>query len=127
MVTVKTMNKLPMCQDGCISTLCCQRWVHLAAKVKNMTHAYTLHIQTHHTKYTHALHAHTPHQMHTLHIYVFTNPHKTIEHLMYSSTIRNLTLNIIGYIMQVSCTPLSQTLLIINSCNDPVQHLIILE
>ena len=44
-----------MCQDGCISTLYRQRWVHLEAKVKNMTH-----IQTH--AHTYYIDEHTPHK-----------------------------------------------------------------
>ena len=38
---IEIMVTWRMCQDGCISTLCRQRWVHLAAKVKNMTHTDT--------------------------------------------------------------------------------------
>ena len=57
-----------MYQDGCISTLCCQRWVHLAEKVKNMIHTHT------HAQYTHT-HTHT----HT-HTYTHVDKQHTALH-----------------------------------------------
>ena len=44
-----------MCQDGCISTLCRQRWMHLVAKVKIYEHT-TLHKHAHtDTRWVHLL------------------------------------------------------------------------
>ena len=116
-----------MCQDGCISTLCCPRWVHLTAKVK-IRHRHTSQTNTHYTIKTHTYnpcthvhtHTYTTPNVYITHIYT---KHKPSDTHTTQLDIRNLTFNILGYIMQVSSTPLSQTLLNINSCNNPVRYL----
>ena len=102
-----------MCQDGCISTLYRQRWVHLAAKVKNMTHKHTHYIHTlnvpirlvfqNQVKYTYGYTMLAINM--TMNTCTLTSMDKRAHTVHYSRTIRHLTFNIFGYIMEAYCSP----------------------